>query len=190
MNKIKKIIAPTDLSRLSLRGLQYAIGLADTFGAEVIVYYAVSYDEVAAWTEMNERQRVSPIRSSPAEILRKSQMKLADIMSANFPDGVGAAKVRELAEFGNPEKGIVALAKTEHADLIVMSTYGRTGFSHIVLGSVTEKVVRHAPCLVLAVPAMVGQKETKKAAATRKLLTKTSSEIRRIKKGMEVTHDA
>ena len=48
-------------------------------------------------------------------------------------------------------KNIVERARDDGADLIVMSTHGRTGFSHVLLGSVTEKVVRTAPCAVVSI---------------------------------------
>jgi universal stress protein A len=52
---------------------------------------------------------------------------------------------------GHPADTIVRLARERNADLIVMATHGRTGLGHLVLGSVAEKVVRLAPCPVLAV---------------------------------------
>lgn len=52
---------------------------------------------------------------------------------------------------GHPADTIVRLAREGNADLIVMATHGRTGLGHLVLGSVAEKVVRLAPCPVLAV---------------------------------------
>jgi nucleotide-binding universal stress UspA family protein len=56
-----------------------------------------------------------------------------------------------LTRFGEAWAEIVAVAKEQGADLIVISTHGRTGFEHALLGSTTEKVVRHAPCPVLVV---------------------------------------
>lgn len=60
-------------------------------------------------------------------------------------------KVHEKIELGNPDENIVEEAKKEAVDLIVISTHGRTGLSHMLMGSVTEKVVRHAPCPVLSI---------------------------------------
>jgi universal stress protein A len=56
------------------------------------------------------------------------------------------------------------MAEREGADLIVMSTHGRTGLSHMLLGSVTEKVVARAPCPVLAIPSHGRSTTTNKAA--------------------------
>jgi len=59
---------------------------------------------------------------------------------------------------GAPAKNIVQEAKKEGADLIVMSTHGRTGLAHMLVGSVTEKVIRHAPCPVLSIHTHMAEK--------------------------------
>jgi nucleotide-binding universal stress UspA family protein len=61
-------------------------------------------------------------------------------------------KCNVLLEHGAPQERIVETAKRVKADLILMSTHGRTGLSHLMLGSVAERVVRTAPCAVLIVP--------------------------------------
>jgi nucleotide-binding universal stress UspA family protein len=69
-------------------------------------------------------------------------------------------------EFGEPYKNIVEEAEKEGVDWIVISTHGRTGLSHLVMGSVTEKVVRYAPCPVLSVhPSQAGKTQPRVAAA-------------------------
>ena len=58
----------------------------------------------------------------------------------------------EVLEMGEPHNAMSEWAKANGVDLIVMSTHGRSGISRAMLGSVTERVLRHAPCPVLAVP--------------------------------------
>jgi hypothetical protein len=60
-------------------------------------------------------------------------------------------KVTQIVEFGTPEIAIVKTARTQAVDLIIMATRGKSGLSRIVLGSVTEEVIRNAPCPVLAI---------------------------------------
>ena len=60
--------------------------------------------------------------------------------------------VETLVESGYPVQHILARAAALPADLVVMGTHGRGGFERLVLGSVTEKVLRKAPCPVMAVP--------------------------------------
>jgi universal stress protein A len=73
-------------------------------------------------------------------------------MNENFAEYLTAIKVREVVEIGTPYKRIVEKAVEEGADMIIMCTHGRTGLLHMLIGSVTEQVVRRAPCAVLSVP--------------------------------------
>jgi universal stress protein A len=65
---------------------------------------------------------------------------------------------------GTPYKAIVDAAVAESVDLIAMSTHGRTGLAHMLIGSVTERVLRRAPCPVLAVPPPKKSKRAKRAS--------------------------
>jgi nucleotide-binding universal stress UspA family protein len=64
-----------------------------------------------------------------------------------------SAVIETLVLWGNPAIDICRIAEERHADLIVTSTHGRTGLAHLFMGSVAERVVRHAPCSVLVVRA-------------------------------------
>jgi nucleotide-binding universal stress UspA family protein len=75
---------------------------------------------------------------------------------ARVEEGVKAAAARGIGVAGRvlvglPFQTIIEAARAADVDLIVMGTHGRTGFSHLLLGSVAERVVRHAPCPVLVV---------------------------------------
>jgi nucleotide-binding universal stress UspA family protein len=56
-----------------------------------------------------------------------------------------------IVEVGSPDENIVEKVNEENVDLIVISTHGRTGLSHMLTGSVTENVVRKSPCPVLSI---------------------------------------
>lgn len=74
---------------------------------------------------------------------------------ANFmPRELEAAGVsaRQVHENGRPDEVILSLARREHAELTVIGTHGRSGLSHVLLGSVAERVLRQAPCRVMTVP--------------------------------------
>ena len=67
---------------------------------------------------------------------------------------LGAANVTGVFLAGNAADEIIELAhKDPSIDLIVVGTHGRTGLAHVLLGSVAEKIVRRAPCAVMAIPA-------------------------------------
>lgn len=165
MDRIKKILAPTDLSELSQVGVRYALNLARTLSAEVTVYHVVDSNEIARYGE-KIRRGLGDYQFSPgAPILDQYQLALSRFLNEHFSDLLPRVKLREKVEMGLPEKNIVEEAKKEGVDLIIISTHGRTGLSHMLLGSVTEKVVRTAPCPVLSIRPAEEQKASQKVAA-------------------------
>ncbi|MBI1994072.1 MAG: universal stress protein [Deltaproteobacteria bacterium] len=81
----------------------------------------------------------------------EQKKKILAPVSKNFADLPPRVTIRQEVQVGVPYKRIVEKAATEGADLIIMSTHGRTGLSHVLIGSVTEKVVQHASCPVLSI---------------------------------------
>jgi len=159
MNKVKKILAPTDLSDLSETGVRYALELARRLDAQVVVYYAVCLDEFLRY----ELAHVRPLLMDG--VLEKHRLQLARFLDERFADILPLVEVKQVVELGNPDENIVAKAKEDGADLIVISTHGRTGLSHIFTGSVTENVVRHATCPVLSIRPAPGEKQHVRRAA-------------------------
>lgn len=156
MARVKRILAPTDLSQLSTLGVRYALELARDISAEVVIYFAI--DLGGDWkdryaTAMRYRDMVDDTRR-----------QLDKFLAQNFSDCIDLVEVRQLVEIGMPFKNIVETAENEKIDLIVMSTHGRTGLSHMMLGSVAEKVVARAPCPVLVVPGRGRPMRTAEAA--------------------------
>jgi nucleotide-binding universal stress UspA family protein len=139
MERIKKILAPTDLSEFSKAGVRCALDLAKVSGDVVTVYHVVDGSEL-------------PIRTVRlTSFWKKYQHALSSFLRDNFSEFLLFVETREKVELGNPAENIVEEAKKEGANLIVISTQGRTGVSHALIGSVTEKVVRYAPCPVLSI---------------------------------------
>jgi nucleotide-binding universal stress UspA family protein len=97
--------------------------------------------------------------------LERYQIALARFLSDHFSDLTPWIKIREKVELGKPDENIVEWAKKDGTDLIVISTHGRTGLSYILMGSVTEKVVRHTHCPVLSIRPETVQKAVQKVAA-------------------------
>ncbi len=90
-----------------------------------------------------ESYRFSPL-DTPSALCPPQEARF----TLNLMSGI---EVEEKVEMGAPDKNIVKLAETWGADLIVISTHGRTGLSRMFTGSVTENVVRHALCPVLSI---------------------------------------
>ena len=140
--KLSKIIAPTDLSNLSQSALRYAMQLALEQGAEVIVYNVISED--GEWFDKNDE--LNPVKA----LVPQQRQRLAEFVKESCADFLDQLKVKEVVEVGVPYRDIVRKAADENADLIVMSTHGRTGLEQVMLGSVTAKVVARATCPVLS----------------------------------------
>ena len=155
MERIKKILAPTDMSELSQGGVRYALDLARRVGAQVTVYHVVSTDELM------QQELGGPL----SQILERYEQALQKFLDEHFSDILPLVEVRTKVEIGAPDDNIVQEAEKEGMDMVVLSTHGRTGLSHILVGSVTERVVRHAPCPVLSIrPKVAGGPKVAAAA--------------------------
>ena len=158
MEKISKILAPTDFSELSQAGVRCALELAKAVKAEVTVYHVVSQGELMQYyNELPVRPLMHPVNTY--------QQAMSRFMKTHFADLTADVKVHEQVEMGAAEKNIVNLAEEEGMDLIVISTHGRTRLSHMLVGSVTEKVVRLARCPVLSIPSHTNEEAQGKVAA-------------------------
>jgi universal stress protein A len=134
---VKKILAPTDFSELSAKGVRYACQTAKEVGAEVVILNIVMLDET---------NRVSK------QEMEQHKQRLAEFVAANIADLGGQLKIQQRVDLGQPYSAIVACAENEKIDLIIMSSHGRTGLSRMLIGSVTDKVLRGSPCPILVVP--------------------------------------
>jgi nucleotide-binding universal stress UspA family protein len=137
MELIKKILAPTDFSDLSARGVRYACQLARDVGAEVIIFNVVLLDET---NTINKQE------------MERHRVRLDKFVSDRIADVSGNLKFRKVVDAGQPYGAIIDCAENESVDLIVMSSHGRSGLSRMLIGSVTDKTLRGASCPVLVVP--------------------------------------
>ena len=143
MIKTSKILAPTDLSKLSQSAVRYALEIGLERDAEVIIYNVIGED--GEWFGKDD-----PLNPATAFVPRQKE-RLREFVREKFADMVGKVKITESVEAGIPHLLIVKKAEEENADLIVMSTHGRTGIEQLMLGSVTAKVVARASCPVLSI---------------------------------------
>jgi nucleotide-binding universal stress UspA family protein len=151
MNNVKKILVPTDLSRHSRAGLRLAISLAAKNGAELIVLHVAS--EIKPWEIPDELGFFNNTlyKWEIDRIVREAALDLSRFLEKHTAElsRVPAGKKRVL--LGNVAQRIVEIAREENAGLIVMSPRAHGGVKRFFLGSVTDKVTRHAPCPVLSV---------------------------------------
>lgn len=150
--KIKRILVPVDFSDASLQALDYAVDLAKPMAAELIVLFVVEPAYFAAPADL-----YGP--SASLGVLLEEQQRFGAEQLARLRRRLEQRRVkcRTLIQTGVAYRDIVEKARKTAADLIVMSTHGRTGLSHALLGSVAEKVVRMAECPVLTVRAVAAK---------------------------------
>ncbi|HET6463135.1 MAG TPA: universal stress protein [Candidatus Krumholzibacteria bacterium] len=136
------IVVTTDLSDYSLRALPYAVGLAERFDARLKILCinepAVPISDMT-WAGVD-------VHATDDALLKEARHTLERIMREQVPRGVEAEAT---VVTGNAVDGIIRFASEQNADLLVMCTHGRTGLSHVLMGSTAEAVVRQAPCPVL-----------------------------------------
>ena len=145
---IKRILIPVDFSKPSLKALDYAAELARRRRPkpQLIVLHVV---EPVYYPAVGEMYGVGlDLGSVYDEIQRAARAQVARLAASLRRRG---ATARGLTCTGTAAQAIVETAGKLKADLIVLSTHGRTGLSHVVMGSVAERVVRTAPCAVMTV---------------------------------------
>jgi nucleotide-binding universal stress UspA family protein len=146
--KLSRILVPTDLSPTSLAGLDYAVELARPFKAEVVLLHVV---EPIVYATPTDLYGATADLGSVLQEQERSGREHLEKIQARYAKKV--PKLRAVQQTGTPYVAITNAAKKLKADMIVMSTHGRTGLSHLFLGSVAEKIVRTATCPVLTVRA-------------------------------------
>jgi nucleotide-binding universal stress UspA family protein len=142
--EFRHILCPIDFSETSIRALKYATALASWYDAGLEVLHVAPAPVSGGDRGLAERDDAAP------PVSRDDIME--EIGRAISAAGSAGVNLKPLTQEGRAHEMIVARAQAVPADLIVMGTHGRSGFSRLLLGSVTEKVLRLAPCPVLTVP--------------------------------------
>ena len=139
MIRIKRILIPIDFSETSTAAVGYGVDLAERYGAAVHLLHVI------------EKSAVPPEPEFPLGIFEGQTVareRLVDVLNAAQRK---AFRSEVAVNIGSPSLEIIRYAKEHDIDVIVMGTHGRSGVSHMLMGSVAEKVVRKAPCPVLTV---------------------------------------
>ena len=151
---IERILVPIDFSDDSLNALTYAREFAAAFNAELLLLHVIEPIYYATPADMYVTSpNISMLLDEQRAIAEQQLERLSAELSAQ------GRKHRTLLKTGTPAQVIVEAAEAAGAHLIVMSTHGRSGLAHILLGSVAEKIVRHATCPVLTIRRIETKKE-------------------------------
>jgi nucleotide-binding universal stress UspA family protein len=141
---IRKILVPTDFSEYSEKSWTWALAMAEQWRSRLFLLHVVptpSYPPLVMGTYFNVAEFEASLRADAEARVREFAGKTQG----------RTIQVDTQVIVGEPFSDICRVAEREGADLIIMGSHGRTGLSHVLLGSVAERVVRHAPCPVLVV---------------------------------------
>jgi nucleotide-binding universal stress UspA family protein len=144
MPELRRILCPTDFSEFSDLAFRYAQSLARHYRAKLFVQHVVEL-----WR--HPEAAFAPARHYEEfweYLLHKGDEDLQRFAKTNADNGI---QPERMVGQGMAADSILALADAEKVDLIVMGTHGRRGFDRLMVGSVTERVLRKASCPVLAV---------------------------------------
>ena len=144
MVTISHILCPTDFSPVSANAETYAAALAKYYGARLsLVHIDPPMPVMAPYGEIPVDIRLFDEQRRQAE---------QDLAAAGARARAGGITVDTSLVGGYPGREVLALAREQDVDLIVLGSHGRGGLEHLLLGSVAEKVLRKAPCPVMVVP--------------------------------------
>jgi nucleotide-binding universal stress UspA family protein len=142
--KIKLILCPIDFSEFSVSAYQHALSLAEHYQAKLVAQHIVEM-----WRHPSADFAASAgLYEEYSQALRESGNKqLQEFVENHTHDDIQPELV---VQIGVAADSIVSFAQLQKADVIVMGTHGRRGFDRLMLGSVTDRVMRTASCPVLA----------------------------------------
>jgi len=132
---IKTIVCTTDFSDFSNRAVPFGVALAKEFGAKLYLCHVIDLSSVAMYGEGF---------SDPLML----ESKITDYAHEHLQDLIGDTDIdwESLTSVGHTADEIAHLAKEKAADLVVSATHGRSGLKRLILGSVTERLMRTLPC--------------------------------------------
>ena len=145
MSDIKRMLVPTDFSTASDLAFTYALDMAGRQNSSI---HLLNVIDDASFATAYPDGFYSELPGLRVQLIGEATERL-EVMAAKCREA-GVTATVEVA-VGSPSRVIAATATARGSDLIVMGTHGRSGFAHLMLGSVAERLVRTAPCAVLTV---------------------------------------
>ncbi len=144
-----KILIATDGSKYSNIAVDYGLGLARKLGYDVLGLYVVNLKSLEMFA-IGHHDDITGYEATDRALRDEGEAALSYVAAKGAELGVTVSKrlVR-----GHPAEEIVGAARQEAVEMIVLGNVGKTGIEHMLMGSVSETVVRRAPCPVLVVRA-------------------------------------
>jgi nucleotide-binding universal stress UspA family protein len=155
-NEIERILVPVDFSECSKNACQYAIGIAEKLGSEILLLHAYYFPVINSFDLGDGLSVVVNLNDTVTEIAEKARMGLQDLyneLSVQIKQrGSGQVKLNYMLANGNPVNEIIDLYKTYQPDLIVMGMQGKTRAAKQQFGSVAATTINDTKVPVLTIP--------------------------------------
>jgi nucleotide-binding universal stress UspA family protein len=163
LTPIKRLLLATDFSDCARRAEEYACALTASWRAELTVMTVVEFQP-----GLDREYAVN-------QVYLADRMYEATAGLAAFKDKLHRKGVQATTRVGTglPSEEVIAAAQSEDADLIIVGTRGKSGLAHVLLGSTAERVIRMAPCPVLAVPMPKAEDQVGRAITLERILVPT-----------------
>lgn len=142
----KRVLWPTDFSELAMHGGRYARGFCEQFDAQLHIVHVVP-PPLSPDVSLVVSAEV-PVTITEPELVEAAQNALDRLIAEQLG---GDESIVTKVLFGNAWTSICQYAQDNDIDLIVVTTHGRSGLLHVLIGSTTERIVHHAPCPVLTI---------------------------------------
>jgi len=141
LREFKNILCPTDFSDESFHAIDYGLRFAKAADGWLVLAHIIHVPSGELYQADGHVLTFEEAKSRSRVLLEQLRDQRLD----------GYPKCELLVEIGDPYEQLTAIATRRRVDLIITSTHGRTGIQHLVLGSVAEKIIRHAPWPVFVV---------------------------------------
>jgi nucleotide-binding universal stress UspA family protein len=147
---MKNILVPTDFSKVAQSALEVAVGIAKKAKAQITLLHVVEQPTSVSFNVTGEVDHDSSWEDKlfTLKLVQKAKSQLSQAMDDVTQSGV---RVRQELRMGNPFHGIRTIITEHNVDLVVMGTEGHTRIEELIVGSNTEKVIRHSSCPVLSI---------------------------------------
>ena len=137
----RTILCPTDFSEESYRAIEYGLRFAKAAAGSLLLTHVIHVPSGELYQPDGHVLNFEEAKQHTIALLEELRSKRLH----------GYAQCELLVDIGDPHEVVLHLATQRKADLIVIATHGRSALQHLVVGSVAEKIIRHAPCPVLVV---------------------------------------
>jgi universal stress protein A len=142
MISIQGVLVPVDFSKESLLAAKFGASMAEEYKTRLYVLHVMEPIHPSL------RGYIADFEAFQQKMIAQAREDLENVIPKSVKDRI---PVECILEMGNPTYVIVEKAKELGVDVVVIATHGRTGLAHVMLGSVAEKVIRHAPCPVFVI---------------------------------------